>query len=64
MPVRPELWNRWRIADLRTPIAGWSAKWIPKFDLILTASEEDRARIQHPNVHVYPNALPVMDVPV
>jgi glycosyltransferase involved in cell wall biosynthesis len=38
-------------------------EWIPKFDLILTASEQDRARIEHPNIAVYPNALPVIEVP-
>jgi len=39
-------------------------EWIPKFDQVLTASEEDRGRIGHPNVTIYPNALPVMDVPL
>lgn len=38
-------------------------EWIPKFDLILTASEQDRGRIDHPNVVVYPNALPFIEVP-
>lgn len=38
-------------------------KWIPKFDLVLTASHEDRARIQHPNAIVFPNALPVIEAP-
>jgi glycosyltransferase involved in cell wall biosynthesis len=38
-------------------------EWIPKFDLVLTASEEDRGRITHPNIAVYPNALPVIEVP-
>jgi glycosyltransferase involved in cell wall biosynthesis len=38
-------------------------EWIPKFDLILTASEEDRGRVAHRNINVYPNALPVIDVP-
>jgi polysaccharide biosynthesis protein PslH len=38
-------------------------EWIPKFDLVLAASEEDRRRIGHRNVNVYPNALPVIEVP-
>jgi len=38
-------------------------RWIPKFDVVLTTSDEDRARIEHPNVVVYPNALPLIDVP-
>ena len=33
-------------------------KWFPKFDIVLTASEADRKRVDHPNVHIYPNALP------
>jgi glycosyltransferase involved in cell wall biosynthesis len=37
--------------------------WLPKFDLVLVASEEDRRRIQHPNILVYPNALPVLEIP-
>jgi glycosyltransferase involved in cell wall biosynthesis len=39
------------------------SEWIPKFDLILATSEEDRRRIQHPNAIVYPNALPVIEAP-
>jgi glycosyltransferase involved in cell wall biosynthesis len=38
-------------------------EWLPKFDLVLTTSEEDRGRIEHPNAVVYPNALPVIEVP-
>jgi len=38
-------------------------EWLPHFDLILVASEEDRRRIQHRNVHVYPNALPENALP-
>ncbi len=44
------------------PTAGWS-EWLPEFDTILVASEEDRSRIQHPDVRVYPNALPQIDRP-
>ncbi|MGH9645547.1 MAG: glycosyltransferase family 4 protein [Bryobacteraceae bacterium] len=33
-------------------------EWLPQFDVILTASEEDRLRISHPDVRVFPNALP------
>jgi polysaccharide biosynthesis protein PslH len=38
-------------------------EWLPKFDLVLTTSEEDRRRIEHPNAVIYPNALPVTEVP-
>jgi glycosyltransferase involved in cell wall biosynthesis len=33
-------------------------KWIPEFDVVLVASEADRRRVDHPSVHVFPNALP------
>jgi len=32
-------------------------EWLPKFDVVLVASDEDRRRIAHPHVFVYPNAL-------
>jgi len=37
--------------------------WLPEFDTILVPSEEDRSRIQHPDIRVYPNALPLIDRP-
>lgn len=39
------------------------AEWLPRFDLVLAASEEDARRVTHPNVCVYPNALPVIEPP-
>jgi glycosyltransferase involved in cell wall biosynthesis len=43
--------------------------WLPQFDIVLVASEEDRARIAtltapHANVIVYPNALPEIARPL
>ncbi|MGH9594667.1 MAG: glycosyltransferase [Bryobacteraceae bacterium] len=38
-------------------------EWLPKFDVILVASEEDRNRIKHPDVRVFPNALPEVPLP-
>jgi glycosyltransferase involved in cell wall biosynthesis len=38
-------------------------EWIPRYDVVLVTSEEDRARVDHPNVIVYPNALPVLERP-
>jgi glycosyltransferase involved in cell wall biosynthesis len=35
--------------------------WLPQYDVILTASEEDSRRVNHPQVRVFPNALP--DIP-
>ncbi len=33
-------------------------EWLPRFDTLLVASDDDRRRIHHPNLIVYPNALP------
>jgi polysaccharide biosynthesis protein PslH len=38
-------------------------EWLPQFDVVLVASEPDRRRIHHGNVHVYPNALPEIECP-
>jgi glycosyltransferase involved in cell wall biosynthesis len=38
-------------------------RWIPLFDTVLVASEDDRSRIRHSDVYVYPNALPVIARP-
>jgi len=38
-------------------------EWLPQFDLVLVASENDRQRIEHPNVVVFPNALPELARP-
>jgi len=37
--------------------------WLPKYDVILVASEEDRRRLSHPDVRVFPNALPEIPQP-
>jgi glycosyltransferase involved in cell wall biosynthesis len=37
--------------------------WLPRFDTLLVTSEEDRCRLQHKDVHVYPNALPLIPQP-
>ena len=34
------------------------SEWLKHFDVVLVASGEDRLRVEHPNVYVYPNALP------
>ncbi len=33
-------------------------EWLPWFDVVLAASEDDRRRVDHANVHVFPNTLP------
>jgi glycosyltransferase involved in cell wall biosynthesis len=38
-------------------------EWLPQFDVILTASEDDAHRLKHPDVRVFPNALPEIPRP-
>jgi glycosyltransferase involved in cell wall biosynthesis len=42
---------------------GLEREWLRKFDEILVASDDDRRRIDHPHIRVYPNALPEIAVP-
>ncbi len=41
----------------------WEAEWLPQFDQLLVASGDDARRLRHPDICVYPNALPVMECP-
>ncbi len=38
-------------------------EWLPQFDTLLVASEDDRVRVRHKDTHVYPNALPLLPRP-
>jgi len=39
------------------------AEWLPQFDTLLVASEEDHARVRHADVRIFPNALPELPPP-
>jgi glycosyltransferase involved in cell wall biosynthesis len=63
---------RWPLswASARFAQAYWRLEraWLPRFDLVLVASEEDRRRIRHTQAKacatcVYPNALPPIELP-
>jgi polysaccharide biosynthesis protein PslH len=56
----PESWASVRFAEAYQRL---EREWLPRFDAVLVASEEDRSRIRHPRARVYPNALPAMAVP-
>jgi glycosyltransferase involved in cell wall biosynthesis len=56
----PASWASTQFADAYKRL---EREWIPRFDLVLVASEEDRRRIDHPRVCIYPNALPEMAQP-
>jgi polysaccharide biosynthesis protein PslH len=53
----------WASANFAKAYERLERDWYPKFDVILVSSEEDRKRVDHRNVIVYPNALPVIDRP-
>ena len=38
-------------------------EWLPKFDTLLVTSETDRVRLRHPDVRVFPNAIPSIPEP-
>jgi glycosyltransferase involved in cell wall biosynthesis len=42
---------------------GYEAQLLPHFHLLLTTSEQDKARIEHPQIHVLPNTIPWHDLP-
>ncbi len=50
----PESWASARFAETYRSL---EREWLPKFDAVLVASDEDKRRIEHPHVLVYPNAL-------
>jgi glycosyltransferase involved in cell wall biosynthesis len=56
--------ERWPLSWASTRFAESYRKleqqWLPCFDTVLVASDADRSRIRHKDVHVYPNALPVI----
>ena len=54
----PASWASKRFAEAYRRL---EREWLPRFDVVLTASEEDRRRVNHPDVRVFPNALP--DIP-
>ncbi|HLH41824.1 MAG TPA: glycosyltransferase [Bryobacteraceae bacterium] len=56
----PSCWAATRFAQIYRRLEG---EWMPRFDLVLVASEEDRRRIQHIEARVYPNALPPTEPP-
>jgi glycosyltransferase involved in cell wall biosynthesis len=38
-------------------------EWLPRFDTLLVTSEADRARLVHPDIRVFPNAIPNVALP-
>ncbi len=55
-----EGWAQQRFADM---YARLEEELLPRYDTLLVTSEEDRARLVHPDVRVFPNAIPDIEVP-
>jgi glycosyltransferase involved in cell wall biosynthesis len=51
----PASWASQRFAESYQRL---EQEWLPRYDVILTASEDDRRRVTHTDVRVFPNALP------
>ena len=56
----PASWASQRFAESYKRL---EREWLPQFDVILTASEEDRRRVDHSTARVFPNALPEIPRP-
>ncbi len=56
----PASWASERFAEAYRRL---EKEWLPQFDAILVASEEDRARVDHSSIILYPNALPEIAQP-
>jgi len=56
----PESWASNRFAKCYERL---EQKWLSQFDVILAASEDDRQRLDHQDVQVFPNALPEIPRP-
>jgi glycosyltransferase involved in cell wall biosynthesis len=56
----PESWTSARFAEAYIRL---EREWLPRFDVVLAASEQDLRRVQHPRICVYPNALPELPRP-
>jgi glycosyltransferase involved in cell wall biosynthesis len=51
----PASWASQRFAESYRRL---EREWLPQFDVILAASDEDRGRVDHSDIRVFPNALP------
>lgn len=56
----PDSWASARFAEAYCKL---ERQWLPHFDTILVTSEDDARRVAHPNVRVFPNALPEIAMP-
>jgi glycosyltransferase involved in cell wall biosynthesis len=57
----PASWASRRFADAYKRL---EHEWLPQFDVILTSSDDDRRRVSHADVRIFPNALPEIVRPI
>jgi glycosyltransferase involved in cell wall biosynthesis len=50
-----EAWAQQRFAEMYTRL---EQRWLPQYDTLLVTSDDDRARLTHPDIRVFPNAIP------
>ena len=55
--------TKWAAEQFATMYVELEREWLPRFDTLLVTSEADRARIEHRDVRVFPNAIPEVPVP-
>jgi polysaccharide biosynthesis protein PslH len=53
----------WAFSRFARLYAELEKAWLPLYDTILVASDEDRRRVHHPDVRIFPNALPEIPLP-
>ncbi|MEO8096583.1 MAG: glycosyltransferase family 4 protein [Acidobacteriota bacterium] len=56
--------SQWAMGRFAAMFSDLERKWLPHFDTLLVTSAADRARIQHQDIMVFPNALPEVSVPL
>ncbi len=55
--------GRWAQQQFARMYRELEREWLPRFDTLLVTSEADRARVRHPDVRIFPNAIPEVPVP-
>jgi polysaccharide biosynthesis protein PslH len=55
--------ERWLSRRFANMYAALEKQSLPAFDTLLVTSDADRARVNHPDVRIYPNAVPAVPLP-
>lgn len=55
--------QRWASEQFAAMYRDLEQEWLPKFDTLLVTSDADRARLTHPDIRVFANAVPRTPLP-